>query len=223
IGDFGGGGMLLAMGVLAALYERTVSGRGQVVDASMVDGAALLTTQLHGLHAAGLWAGDRGENTLDGGAPFYDTYRTSDGRFVAVGALEQRFYAALLDVLDLDPDTTPDRSDPARWPALRETLAARIATRTRDEWAALAAGTDACLTPVLSPWEAAEHPHNASRETFVAVDGVVQPGPAPKFDRTPAGRPDPPSPTGADTAAVLTELGLTPAEIDALRTDGVIP
>ena len=223
IGDFGGGGMLLAMGVLAALYERTVSGRGQVVDASMVDGAALLTTQLHGLHAAGMWAGDRGENFLDGGAPHYDTYRTSDGRFVAVGALEQRFYAALLDVLDLDPDAIPDRSEPAQWPALREILAARIATRTRDEWAALAAGTDACLTPVLSPWEAAGHPHNAARETFVAVDGVVQPGPAPKFDRTPAGRPDPPSPTGADTAAVLTELGLTQAEIDALRADCVIP
>ncbi len=180
IGDFGGGGMLLAMGVLAALYERMTSDRGQVVDASMVDGAALLTTQLHGLHSAGLWARGRGENMLDGGAPFYDTYRTSDGRFVAVGAIEQRFFTALLGVLDLDPDAVPDRSDPARWPALREVIAARIATRTRDEWAERAAGTDACLTPVLGPWEAAEHPQNTARDTFVEVDGVVQPGPAPK-------------------------------------------
>src|SRR6266702_6947558 len=150
VGDFGGGGLLLAMGLLAALYERAGSGRGQVVDASMVDGAALLTTQLHGLHAAGLWGNERGANTLDGGAPFYDTYRASDGRYVAVGAIEQRFWADLLHVLDLDGEPMPDRANPDNWPAVREILAARIATRTRDEWAKLAEGTDACLTPVLS-------------------------------------------------------------------------
>jgi alpha-methylacyl-CoA racemase len=222
IGDFGGGGLLLAMGVLAALYERMTSGRGQVVDASMVDGAALLTTQLHSLRAAGMWPGGRGENLLDGGAPFYDTYRTSDGRFVAVGAIEERFWAELLRILELDPAAVPDRSDRANWPAIREILTDRIATRTRDAWAALAAGTDACLTPVLSMWEAADHPHNAARETFVEVDGVVQPAPAPKFDRTPTQRPAPPAPTGGDTTAVLTELGLTSAEINDLRDDGVI-
>jgi alpha-methylacyl-CoA racemase len=223
VGDFGGGGLLLAMGVLAALYERSMSGRGQVVDASMVDGAALLTTQMHGLHAVGLWPGGRGENMLDGGAPFYDTYRTSDGRFVAIGAIEQRFWADLLRVLDLDPAALPDRADPAEWPALRDVLAARIATRTRDEWAKLAEGTDACLTPVLSPWEAADHPHNAARATFVSVGGVTQPAPAPKFDRTPPDAPRPPSPTGGDTEAVLGEIGLPADEIAALRDGRVIP
>jgi len=223
VGDFGGGGLLLAMGVLAALFERATSGRGQVVDASMVEGAALLTTQLHGMHAVGLWPGARGTNMLDGGAPFYDTYRASDGRFVAVGAIELRFWADLLRVLDLDPVSLPDRADPAQWPALREIIAARVATRTRDEWTELAEGTDACLTPVLSPWEAAAHPHNTARGTFVSVDGVTQPAPAPKFDRTPPGHPDPPSLTGGDTADVLAELGLEPAEIVALRTANVIP
>jgi alpha-methylacyl-CoA racemase len=222
VGDFGGGGLLLAMGLLAALYERAGSGRGQVVDASMVDGAALLTTQLHGLHAAGLWGNGRGANMLDGGAPFYDTYRAADGRYVAVGAIEQRFWVDLLRVLDLDADTLPDRSNPDNWAAVREILAARIAIRTRDEWAELAAGTDSCLTPVLSPWEAAAHPHNAARRTFVSVGGVVQPAPAPRFTRTPAAQPTPPSPTGGDTDAVLTELGLTTDEISALRSDQAI-
>jgi alpha-methylacyl-CoA racemase len=222
VGDFGGGGLLLAMGLLAALYERAGSGRGQVVDASMVDGAALLTTQLHGMHAAGLWGNERGANILDGGAPFYDTYRASDGRYVAVGAIEQRFWTDLLRVLDLEADTLPDRANQDNWPEVREILAARIATRTRDEWAKLAEGTDACLTPVLSPWEAAAHPHNAARGTFVSVGGVVQPAPAPKFTRTPPSIPTPPSPTGADTDAVLTELGLTENEISALRSDRVI-
>jgi alpha-methylacyl-CoA racemase len=222
VGDFGGGGLLLAMGVLAALFERMSSGRGQVVDASMVDGSALLATQLHGLHAAGLWGGGRGENLLDGGAPFYDTYRAADGRYVAVGAIEQRFWLDLLRVLDLDVGSLPDRMNPANWPAVREVLAARLATRTRDEWAKLAEGTDACLTPVLSPWEAREHPQNAARGTFVEVGGVVQPAPAPRFDRTPAGVPTPPVAPGADTTAVLAELGMADEEIEALRAAGKI-
>jgi alpha-methylacyl-CoA racemase len=222
VGDFGGGGLLLAMGVLAALFERGRSGRGQVVDASMVDGAALLTTHLHGLRAAGLWGGQRGANLLDGGAPFYDTYAAADGRYVAVGAIEQRFWTALLGVLGLDAGSLPDRMNPANWPAVREVLTARIATRTRDEWAKLAEGTDACLTPVLSPWEAADHPHNVARGTFVQVDGVVQPAPAPRFDRTPPGTPTPPPSPGSDTEAVLTELGLTRDSIEALKTAGTI-
>jgi alpha-methylacyl-CoA racemase len=222
IGDFGGGGLILAMGVLAALVERQASGRGQVVDASMVDGAALLTTSLHGLRNLGLWSKGRGENMLDGGAPFYGTYETADGRYVAVGAIEERFWNDLVKVLGLDPGDVADRLDPARWPAVREKLAAVIRTRTRDEWAKLAEGTDACLTPVLTPTEAVTHPHNVARRTFVDIDGGPQPAPAPKFDRTPAGTPTPPREARADTTEVLTELGLSGDELEALRTDGVI-
>jgi alpha-methylacyl-CoA racemase len=222
LGDFGGGGLLLAMGVLAALVERASSGRGQVVDASMVDGAALLTTALHGLRNIGLWRRGRGENMLDGGAPFYDTYETADGRHVAVGAIEERFWAELVKVLDLDPEDVAGRLDPGQWPAVREKLAAVIKTRTRDEWTKLAEGTDACLTPVLTPTEAVSHPHNLARQTFVDVDGQPQPAPAPKFDRTPAGTPEAPHEPRSDTAEVLTELGLPGAEIEELRAAGVI-
>jgi alpha-methylacyl-CoA racemase len=222
VGDFGGGGLFLAMGILAALYERASSGRGQVVDASMVDGSALLATQLHGMHAKGLWPNGRGANMLDGGAPFYDTYEASDGKFVAVGAIEERFWGQLLGVLELDPDTLPARADPRNWPRIREIIAARISSRTRDEWAALAEDTDACLTPVLSLDEAPDHPHNVSRGTFVEVDGVRQPAPGPKFDRTPAAPPKAPSETGADTDEVLAELGVTAEDIATLRAAGVI-
>jgi alpha-methylacyl-CoA racemase len=222
VGDFGGGGLFLAMGILAALYERTGSGRGQVVDASMVDGSALLATQLHGMYAKGLWPGGRGENMLDGGAPFYDTYETADGKYVAVGAIEERFWAALLTVLELDPDTVPTRADQSNWPRLREMISARIASKRRDEWSALAEGTDACLTPVLALDEAPDHPHNRARSTFVEVDGIRQPAPGPKFDRTPAAVPTPPSDTGADTDAVLAELGVTAEDIATLRESGVV-
>ncbi|EHK87917.1 acyl-CoA transferase/carnitine dehydratase [Saccharomonospora azurea SZMC 14600] len=222
LADFGGGGMYLAMGVLAALFERQTSGRGQVVDASMVDGSALLTTHLFGLKASGLWEGERGRNILDGGAPFYDTYETADGRYVAVGAIETKFFAALVDVLELDPDTVPSRLDPQQWPRLREVLAEAIGKRTRDELVARAEGTDACLTPVLSPWEAPKHPHNAARGTFVDIDGVAQPAPGPKFDRTPPELPHPPHPRGSDTVEVLRELGYGDDELDALRAAGTI-
>ncbi|WP_199431837.1 CaiB/BaiF CoA transferase family protein [Qaidamihabitans albus] len=222
IGDFGGGGLFLAMGVLAALYERTSSGQGQVVDASMVDGAALLTTHLHGLKAAGVWGGERGENMLDGGAPFYDTYETADGKYVAVGAIEMRFWASLVQVLGLDAAELPVHLDKSEWPRLRQILAEAIGKHTRDELVARAEGTDACLTPVLSPWEAPEHPHNAARGTFVDVDGVVQPAPGPKFDRTPPGPPEPPHDKGADTGEVLAELGLDGSEIERLRAAGAV-
>jgi alpha-methylacyl-CoA racemase len=222
LGDFAGGGLLLAMGVLAALVERQTSGRGQVVDASMVEGAALLTTALHGLRNLGLWNRGRGENMLDGGAPFYDTYETADGKYVAVGAIEERFWAELLRVLDLDPDELADRRDPARWPAIRERLAAVLRTRTRDEWAKLAEGTDACLTPVLTTSEAVSHPHNVARESFVDVEGRPQPAPAPKFGRTPPGPPAAPHEPRSDTTAVLSELGLSGAEIDRLRAAGTV-
>lgn len=222
VGDFGGGGLLLAMGVLAALYERTTSGQGQVVDASMVDGAALLTASLHGLHAAGAWPGKRGDNLLDGGAPFYDTYETADGKYVAVGAIEVRFWADLVKVLGLAAENLPAHFDRSEWPRLREILTEAIGRHTRDELVALAEGTDACLTPVLSPWEAAEHPHNAARGTFVDIGGVVQPAPAPRFDRTPPATPEAPHEKGADTAEVLAEFGVGAAEITRLRQAGVV-
>ena len=222
VGDFGGGGLFLAMGILAALYERASSGRGQVVDASMVDGSALLATQLHGMYAKGLWPNGRGQNMLDGGAPFYDTYETADGKYVAVGAIEERFWADLLTVLGFTPEELPNRADPANWPRIRELLAERIRSRTRDEWAESARGTDACLTPVLGLGEAPDHPHNVARGTFVEVDGVRQPAPGPKFDRTPAAPPTAPSETGADTDDVLAELGLGEEEIAKLRAAGVI-
>ncbi|HEY7271735.1 MAG TPA: CaiB/BaiF CoA-transferase family protein [Actinoplanes sp.] len=192
LGDFGGGGMLLAVGVLAALLERERSGAGQVVDAAMVDGSALLTAFLHGMLAAGAWTEPRGQNLLDGGAPFYDTYRTADGGFLAVGALEPRFYAALLTGLGLDRAVDlPDQYDRAGWPVLRRRFAERFAQRTRAEWTAVFAGVDACVAPVLGPAEAHRHPHNAARDTFVEVGGIRQPAPAPRFSRTPAATPLP--------------------------------
>jgi alpha-methylacyl-CoA racemase len=192
IGDFAGGGMLLAVGVLAALLERARSGRGQIVDAAMVDGSALLTSFLHGMLGAGMWPGGRGENLLDGGAPFYDTYRTSDGGFMAVGALEPPFYAALVAGLGLAD--LPHQYNRAGWPVLRERFAACFAGRTRAQWTEIFAGLDACVTPVLSPREAPDHPHNRARRTFVEVDGLPQPAPAPRLSRTPAAPPRPEAP-----------------------------
>ena len=217
VGDFGGGGMLLAVGVLAALLERERSGRGQVVDAAMVDGAALLATFIHGLRASGAWRDERGSNLLDGGAPFYDTYQTADGKFVAVGALEAKFYAELIQRLELDVSDLPPQLDPAGWPALRERLTAAFAARTQAEWVAVFDGSDACVTPVLSMADAPSHPHNQARGTFIEVGGVCQPAPAPRFSRTPATTPDPPPVPGSDTEAVLTALGYSPAEITQLH------
>lgn len=195
LGDFAGGGLLLAMGIVAALYEREHSGRGQVVDAAMVDGANLLTAFLHGMHANQLWNLPRGTNTLDGGAAFYDTYECADGRYVAVGCVEPKFYAQLLAGLEIDADGLPFQFDPGGWPELRKLFATAFLNRTRDEWAQVFAGSDACVSPVLSPWEAHEHPHNAAREAFIEVNGLRQPAPAPRFSRTPAKHPQPQSVT----------------------------
>jgi alpha-methylacyl-CoA racemase len=222
LGDFGGGGMLLALGILAALVERAASGRGQVVDAAMVDGSALLTSFVYGLRATGSWQDRRGVNLLDGGAPFYDTYITADGGFMAVGALEPQFYAALLAGLGLTDAGLPAQLDRDGWPVLRERFAAAFAARTRAEWEQIFAGTDACVSPVLSLAEAPEHPHARARDAFVDVGGVQQPAPAPRFGRSATGRPAAPPRPGADTDDVLACLGLVAADVADLRARGVV-
>jgi alpha-methylacyl-CoA racemase len=222
VGDFGGGGMLMALGILAALVERATSGAGQVVDAAMVDGSALLTSFIYGMLGSGAWQDKRGSNLLDGGAPFYDTYVTADGGSVAVGALEPQFYAALLAGLGLADAGLPSQHDRARWPELRERFAAAFVSRSRDEWAEVFAGTDACVSPVLTLAEAPVHPHAVARNAFVDVGGVVQPAPAPRFGRTGAARPAPPPRPGADTDAVLAGLGFSDADVADLRARGVI-
>jgi alpha-methylacyl-CoA racemase len=221
LADFGGGGTFLAIGVLAALVERATSGRGQVVDVAMVDGVASQTAFLHGLLALGAWSTRRGANLLDGGAPFYDTYRCADGGFIAVGALEPQFYAELCARLDLDPAAWPQH-DRDRWPALRAELTRIFASRSRDDWDAHFADTDACVAPVLDLAEAPRHPHHRARGTFTEVGGVVQPAPAPRLSRTPGSVDRPPPRPGEHTDEVLAELGLDVDAIAALRDAGVI-
>ena len=222
VGDFGGGALYLALGVVAALYEARESGRGQTVDAAMIDGAASLMTSAYALRAAGVGDGPRGENVLDGGAHFYEVYETSDGRYVAIAPVEPKFYAELLERIGLDPGDAPHSMDRADWPASKAQLAARFRTRTRDEWCEVLEGTDACFAPVLGMDEAHRHPHNAARATFVERDGIVQPNAAPRFDRTPGGiRCSPPAPASG-TRAVLADWGFTAAEIDDLAARGVV-
>ncbi len=205
VGDYGGGSMFLVLGVLAALWEREKSGLGQVIDAAMVDGASVLAQAMWALRGVGAWTDERGANLLDGGAPFYDTYACADGRYVAVGALEEPFYAALLDGLGLDPATVPPRADRAAWPDLRRILAERFATAGRDHWAAVFADTDACVAPVRTFGEALEDPHLLARRTFTRIADVDQPAPAPRFSRTPSPPPGAPPTAGAHTDEVLLE------------------
>lgn len=210
LGDYGGGGMLLAAGVLAALWRSARTGAGEVVDAAIVDGAALLATQLLGLRHGGLWPGPRGANLLDGGAPFYAVYPTADGRHVAVAALEPGFFAQLLDGLGLDPEQIPGQYDTAGWPRMRELIAARLLGRTRDEWAAVFAGTDACLAPVLDWDEAAAHPQLAQRGVYRQAYGVRQPAPAPRFGGGAPPLPGlPPPHPGEHTRQALQDWGVT--------------
>jgi alpha-methylacyl-CoA racemase len=207
VGDFGGGSMLLLVGVLAALWERSRSGAGQVVDAAMVDGAALLGQMTLALRGMGEWSDERSANLLDGAAPFYDTYECSDGGYLAVGALEPQFFAALLDGLGLDPAVLPAQHDRDGWPVLRDRFAKLFASRTRDEWAEHFAGSDACVTPVLTFAEAGAHPHLVARRTLTEAGGILQASPAPRFSRTPGGQPRAPGAPGADTEAVLRDWG----------------
>ncbi|HET8662172.1 MAG TPA: CaiB/BaiF CoA-transferase family protein [Micromonosporaceae bacterium] len=227
LGDYGGGGMLLVAGVLAAAWQAARTGQGQVVDAAILDGSALLATQLYAMLHAGLWRDERGTNLLDGTAPHYGTYQTADGRYLAVGPLEPKFFAqfaALLGGLDLDADGNggdpPGPYDVAQWPRLRKLVAERIATRTRDEWLAVFDGSDACVAPVLSLAEAPEHPHVAAREVFVDLDGVRQPAPAPRFSATPARLTTPPPLPGEHTRDVLTEWGVS--GVDDLLAAGAV-
>ena len=221
VGDFGGGGMLLAVGVLAALLEARRSGEGQVVDAAMVEGAALLTTMFWGMAAARQWTDRRGENVLDSGAPWYDTYATRDGKYVATGAIETKFYAEFLARLGIADEALPAQHDRAGWPALRARFAAAFLTRTRDEWCRVFADSDACFAPVLSFAEAAIDPHNVARGAHVTVGGVSQPAPAPRFSRTPGGVERPPPERGALGAQALADWGFAPADIVRLRAAGL--
>jgi alpha-methylacyl-CoA racemase len=222
VGDFGGGGMLLALGVLAAIIHARESGEGQVVDAAMVDGSALLMASHHGYLADGWWRDARDANLLDGAAPFYSTYRTADGGHVAIGALEPQFFAELLSGLGLNPDDLGAQNDRDGWPKMRRTFAEQFEKRTRDQWAAHFDGTDACVVPVLSMTEAPEHDHNQERGTFVEIDGVVQPAPAPRFSATPSEVNRPPAAPGSNTREVAAAAGFSKSQIVKLRKSGAI-
>ncbi|HZQ73430.1 MAG TPA: CaiB/BaiF CoA-transferase family protein [Burkholderiales bacterium] len=218
VGDFGGGGMLLAFGVACALLEAARSGRGQVVDAAMVEGASLLAAMFHGFLAAGQWSETRGENVLDTGAPWYDVYETKDGKFVSVGAIEARFYEELLSRLGLPPMAQHERSG---WPAMRARFAAAFKSRTREQWCAIFEGSDACFAPVLSFSESREHAHNAFRKSHVEVSGVRQPAPAPRYSRTPGEVRRPPPERGQGGGAALGDWGFGAGDIDRLKSRGL--
>jgi alpha-methylacyl-CoA racemase len=221
VADFGGGSMFLVTGVLAALVERATSGRGQVVDVAMVDGVSTLLAMAHSHLSAGVWRDERGANLLDGGAPFYDTYRCADGEYVAVGPIERQFFAELVRVLDI-ADRAPGQYDLERWGELRALLEETFATKPRDEWAALFAGVDACVAPVLRLSEAKEHPHLRARGTLIERDGVTQPAPAPRFSRTPGEVGAPPRLAGEDTTAALADWGFEATEVATLLQRGVV-
>jgi alpha-methylacyl-CoA racemase len=221
LGDFAGGGFLLAFGVICAAYEARISGQGQVIDAAMVDGSALVMAPFISGSLRGSW-GQRGTNLLDGAAHFYGVYRTADARYLSVGAIEPEFYAALLEGLGLDGEEMGSQWDRDRWPSNKETVAAAVATRTLDEWSAIFEGTDACVCPVFTPAEAASHPHIVERGTFVDIDGVIQPGPAPRFSRTTTSIPAGPCFPGQHTEQVLADAGLTALRIEELRRGGVV-
>src|SRR5437867_1468338 len=222
VGDFGGGGMLLAFGVVCGLLEAGRSGKGQVVDAAMVDGAAVLMTMIYAFMAMGIWQDDPGTNILDTGAPFYEVYECADGKFLAVGAIETQFYAELLKRTGLENEELPFQLDRPQWPSMKERFAELFRTKTRDEWAAILEGTDACAAPVLSLSEAHTHPHNRARGTFVEKNGILQPAPAPRFSRTPPEISRPAPAPGADTDEVLGAWGLDATEIGKLREAGAV-
>ena len=222
VGDFGGGGMLLAYGLVCGMLEAQRSGQGQVVDAAMVDGTAALMAMFFSFAAGGGFTDQRGTNLLDGGAHFYDTYETSDGKHICIGSIEPQFYALLVEKAGLDPDTFAPQMDASRWPDLKAQLAEVFRGKTQAEWCDIMEGTDVCFAPVLSLFEAPEHPHNKARNSFLTVDGVTQQAPAPRFSRTPPEVSHGARVPGEDTDSVLQDCGFSSDEIDALRSDGVI-
>lgn len=222
VGDFGGGALYLAFGIACGLLEAQRSGKGQVVDAAMVDGAASLMTIFFALHAAGSFTMTRGDNVLDSGAFFYDVYECADGKYVSLASIEDKFLEEFLRRMEIDPKEMPAKMDKKRWPEAKAKLAARFKTKTREEWCRRLEGSDACFAPVLSLDEAPNHPHNLARGTFIEVDGIVQPAPAPRFSRTPAGRPTPPEAPGERGNASLTQWGLSVDEIAVLRCSGTL-
>ena len=221
VGDFGGGGLLLAFGIACGVIEARGSGRGQVVDAAMVDGASLLATMFAGMLAAKSWSDERGVNVLDTGAPWYDSYETRDGRYVAIGAIEPKFYAELIERLGLAAQPLPAQHDRTRWPELRARFAAVFRGKTRDEWCAVFEGSDACFAPVLSFAQARTHPHHQARRRSVNVAGIEQPAPAPVFERTPGGVRGGPPERGVGGREALVDWGCTPAEIERLAALGL--
>ncbi len=222
VGDFGGGGMLLAFGMVCGMLEAQKSGKGQVVDSAMVDGAATLMSMFFTMRAAGIWKDERASNMLDGGAHFYDTYETSDGGYISLGSIEPQFYALLVEKAGLDAEDFSAQMDQSRWPEFKEKLAAVFKTKSRDEWCDIMEGSDVCFAPVLGLGEVADHPHNKARGTFVEMDGVVQPAPSPRFNRTEATLTHSSRIPGQDSREVLLAAGLSESEVDQLITEKVI-
>lgn len=221
VGDFGGGGMYLAFGVSCAIIEAQKSGKGQVVDVSMVEGSASLMSMMYSFKAMGIWSDKRGENLLDTGAHFYDTYETKDGKYVSIGSIEPQFYALLVEKAELDKKFLA-QMDPTQWDSLRDDLSEVFKQKTRDEWCEIMEGTDVCFAPVLSMWEVQDHPHNKARESFIDINGVTQPAPAPKFSRTQAATPKGPMPAGSATNDVLKDFGFSDSDIETLKDKGAI-
>ena len=222
VGDFGGGALYLAFGMACALFEAQRSDKGQAIDCAMTDGAASLMSMFYGFKASGMWSDNKGENLLDGGAHFYDTYETSDGKWISIGSIEPQFYTLLLEKAGISDQEFEHQMDRAKWPALKEKIARVIKTKTRVQWDALMENTDVCYAPVLSLAEAPMHPHNVARETFVQIEGVTQPAPAPRFSRTKPEVQGPPPGSGQHNEAILKDFGFAPGEIDALKTAGAI-
>jgi alpha-methylacyl-CoA racemase len=217
VGDFGGGGMMLAFGLVCAILEARESGKGQIIDAAMTDGASVLGSMMYGFAAAGGWTNDRYANTLDGGAHFYDSYETADGKFIALGSIEPQFYALLLEKSGANDPDFEKQHDKALWPELKKKLAAILKSKTRDEWCDIMEGTDVCFAPVLTFQEAAKHPHNVARNTYIEIEGVSQPAPAPRFSRTSPPTPSAPPKAGQHTEEALSDWGLSGSDIESLR------
>jgi len=222
VGDFGGGALYLALGVVAGLLEAQKSGKGQVVDAAMVDGAASLMTAIYGMHGSGFWNNERGDNILDTGAHYYEVYETRDGKHVAIGSIEAKFYAELLRLSGLQGEELPHQQDRKSWPKMKERLKTLFRTKTRDEWCKIMEGSDICFAPVLSMAEAPQHPHMKHRGTFVEENGVTHPGPAPRFSRTPSKIQRPPARPGEHTEEALRDWGFANSDLDQLRKSGAI-